>query len=440
MIRRLRWKFVAILMTVVTIFLTLILTTMYYTSRMGYERRCAGILQIALQESREPRPQPPCPRQEAAPDDYDPGRERPEFSEDAPLFSLPPIQDRSPILVAERNGDGTVRILINRLYQTDEESAAALADQVFAAEENSGTFQSESLRWQRTPAGPDGSVTCAVADISQEQSALRWQLIYSLIIGLLALAAFFAVFVFLSRWATAPIADAWKTKQQFVSDASHELKTPLTVILSNVSLLKQSAAISDPSDRRRIDYIYSEASRMKELTESLLVLARSDYAPGKAASSFVPLDFSFLTDSCVSTFEPVAFEMGKTISTDIKRGLTVCGDESKLKQLIDILMDNACKYSSKESCIRVSLKQEGGEAVLSVTTDGTPLSPEELKQLFHRFYRADPSRGSVPGFGLGLSIAQCICEEHKGKITAAADRAGQNTFTVRLPLCRQSGD
>ena len=445
MIRRLRWKFAAILMTIISIFLIIILATMYYTNKIGYEQRCRGMLQIVLQDLRDPsgfRPHsdgelPPPQREEQAASGNQPVPEE-AFSEDGSELSH--TQEHFAVLAAEQTPDGQIRVLLNQIYHIDEETAVALVKQADSLGQRDGVLQAESLRYLRSADTPDGTVHYVFADIYMEQYALHRQLIHSFAIGLLALAAFFGVSVWLSRWSTRPIAEAWQIQQQFVSDASHELKTPLTVILSNVSLLKQSTAISDSSDRRRIEHIDSEAARMKQLTESLLVLARSDCSAGAPSASFVLLDFSYLTDSCVSTFEPVAFEMGKSISGDIERDLVVNGDENRLHQLVSILMDNGCKYSSAGSCIRVILKQEVSEAVLSVTTDGAPLRPEELKQLFHRFYRADPSRGNVAGFGLGLSIARHICTEHKGKITATTDGVGTNTFTVRLPLSRRDGD
>lgn len=435
MIRRLRWKFVTILMAVISLFLVIILTTMYYTNKMGYEQRSMGMLQMALQDSREPRRDPSFSGGETG------GETAPEPRPDQDRQSAgPPAQDRFPVLVAEQDGEGNVRILLNRIYQLDEDDVGSLIRQASQQNRRGGILTRQSLRFLLDPDFPDGSVRYAFADISQEQYALRWQIIYSFIIGFLALAAFLAVSVWLSRWATRPTEEAWQAQQQFVSDASHELKTPLTVILANISLLKQSPGITDRDDCMRIDHIDSEASRMKLLTESLLTLARSDGSSRKKTEDFTPLDFSYLVESCVSTFEPVAFEMGKSICSHIAEKLTVNGSEAKLRQLADILLDNGCKYSRDKSCIQVNVKQEGSEAVFSVTTEGPPLRPEELKQLFRRFYRADPSRGKVEGFGLGLSIAQAVCAEHKGKITASTDGVGANTFTVRLPLCRRDSD
>ena len=436
MIRRLRWKFTGVMTVICALFLSGILLSLYYTSRVNFQQGCLGILQAVLMDDGE-HPDPPRRLEDAG--NVREERNVREGKNDREDGFGPP-EERMPLLLAEADADGEIRILFNRIYQLDEEAARSLVAQIREMGTLQGVLEDQSLRFLRSEPGPDGTARYALADIYQEQTALHWQAVHSLIIGLLALSALFVVFIFLSRWITAPASHAWDAQQQFISDASHELKTPLTVILANIGLLRQSPFIRDENDRLRMDHIASEAGRMKQLTENLLTLARSDCAGSPPAESLVPVDFSFLTDSCISTFEPLAFEMGKSISGDVQPDVTVRGDEAKLRRLLSILLDNGCKYSRPDSCIQVQLKKEGQDALLTVTSSGTPLAPEELRQLFHRFYRADPSRGTVAGFGLGLSIAQSICGEHRGKITASTDGRESNTFSVRLPLCRKGGD
>ncbi len=413
MIRQLRRKFILIMMTISVLFLSAILLTLYYSTKASYEHRSMGMLQMALKESYEMRQQDPF------------------SSEDVP----PPPEKRVPVLIAEKKPDGTVHILHGQALPLDEQDLLSLISRAESSLSEGGIFPDQGLRWLRGRTGPDGTIRYAFTDTYPEQDALRGQLIHSLIIGILALAAFFTLSVFLSHWATRPIEQAWKTQQQFVSDASHELKTPLTVILANISLLRQSPHLTDDTDLQRVDHIASEARRMKQLTESLLLLARSDDSVRMPApSSFVSVDLSYLAESSIATFEPLAFEMGKSISGEIEAGITVKGDESKLQQLVSILLDNGCKYSREKSSVLARLSRDGADAVFTVCSEGTPLTSDEISQLFHRFYRADPSRGTVAGFGLGLSIAQCICTEHGGKISASTDGVSTNTFTVRLPL------
>lgn len=172
---------------------------------------------------------------------------------------------------------------------------------------------------------------------------------------------------------------------------------------------------------------------MKQLTESLLTLARSD--SGQETAVCAPVDLSFIVNSSLMTFEPLVFDMDKHIIYDIEASLHVNGDEKKLRQLSDILLDNACKYSLDKGSIRVTLKKSGTkEALLTVSNEGTPLTKEEIRHLFLRFYRADTARSNIPGYGLGLSIAQSIVSEHGGRIDVSTDGSRVNSFMVRLPL------
>ena len=192
-----------------------------------------------------------------------------------------------------------------------------------------------------------------------------------------------------------------------------------------------SPELTDPEDKRRIGYIQAEAGRMKELVEELLFLARSD--AGRLTAEKTHLDLSFLIESCALTFEPVAFEQGKLMETDVEPDLMIEGEEQKLKQLAEILLDNACKYSEPGSTIRVSLKQSSEKKLrFTVISQGTPLTKEEQKQIFERFYRADPSRGKTGGYGLGLAIAQEIVRMHGGKIWAESDGEKENSFIVEF--------
>ena len=154
------------------------------------------------------------------------------------------------------------------------------------------------------------------------------------------------------------------------------------------------------------------------------------------SASFITLGgISFIVNSSLMTFEPLVFDMDKHIIYDIEASLHVNGDEKKLRQLSDILLDNACKYSLDKGSIRVTLKKSGTkEALLTVSNEGTPLTKEEIRHLFLRFYRADTARSNIPGYGLGLSIAQSIVSEHGGRIDVSTDGSRVNSFMVRLPL------
>ena len=244
-----------------------------------------------------------------------------------------------------------------------------------------------------------------------------------LVIALAAFLLLLGVSAVLARWATRPVERAWGQQRQFLSDASHELKTPLTVILSNAELL--SALPLEERPARWTDNILSESRQMKNLVEEMLTLARADnmaHAPVLAEVSL-----SDAAEDCALAFEPVAFEAG--------RGL---GRRDRLRRLISILLDNAIKYGADGGTVTLSLEKLDRQARLTVSNPGEPIPAEQLDRLFERFYRADASRGGTSGFGLGLSIAAVIAQEHKGALRAESDRASTR-FIFTMPLKKESG-
>ena len=290
-----------------------------------------------------------------------------------------------------------------------------------------GTIGSYGLRYMRQDYGLYQRI--AFVDMSMEQAMLQELMGSYLQIGLAALILLLGVSILLARWATRPVARAWRQQRQFLSDASHELKTPLTVILSNAELLE--AAPMDPRPARWADNIHSEAKRMKSLVEEMLTLARADNAVPTAVMAEVSL--SDLATDCALAFEPVAFEAGKPLESDIAPDVTVTGDGDKLRQLIGVLLDNAIKYGQAGGTITLSLRRTDRQARLTVSNPGEPIPPEQLSRLFERFYRADASRGEQSGFGLGLPIAAAIASEHKGTLKAESDQVSTR-FLFTMPL------
>ena len=290
-----------------------------------------------------------------------------------------------------------------------------------------GTIGSYGLRYMRQDYGLYQRI--AFVDMSMEQATLQELMGSYLQIGLAALILLLGVSILLARWATRPVARAWRQQRQFLSDASHELKTPLTVILSNAELLE--AAPMDPRPARWADNIHSEAKRMKSLVEEMLTLARADNAVPTAVMAEVSL--SDLATDCALAFEPVAFEAGKPLESDIAPDVTVTGDGDKLRQLIGVLLDNAIKYGQAGGTITLSLRRTDRQARLTVSNPGEPIPPEQLSRLFERFYRADASRGEQSGFGLGLPIAVAIASEHKGTLKAESDQVSTR-FLFTMPL------
>jgi signal transduction histidine kinase len=244
---------------------------------------------------------------------------------------------------------------------------------------------------------------------------------------------FFLVSLFLARWALKPTEESWKRQQQFVADASHELKTPLTVLLADADILLAHPQDTIESQRKWVEYIQDEAHRMKELVEDMLFLARGD-AAAKTQLEALPVGLSDLCWNCLLSFEPVAFEQGVDLASDVAPGVTVSGDGGQLRRLVAILLDNACKYCPHGGKVTLTLAKNGDRAALTVHNTGPAIPAEALPHLFERFYRVDAARGrSTGGYGLGLSIAASIAQRHRGKISVTSSEEAGTAFTVTLP-------
>lgn len=324
--------------------------------------------------------------------------------------------------------DGSVALLSNNFGAVeDADQLKAVVQSCMQQPESLGELKTYSLRYLRSETLLGWRIT--FVDASQEYSTIKVLATYMLIIGSAAFGVFFLISFLLARWATRPVEESWKRQRQFVSDASHELKTPLTVILSNVDLLENGSG-QDAQQKRWLDNIRAASGQMTELVEGLLTLARHD---NQTKNNLIreKIDLSELAEEQVLLFEPLLFEAGKTLEEYIEENLSVTGDPSKLKRLIAVLLDNARKYAENGTTVTLNLTSEGKRVRLSVNTKGTPIPKDQLERLFERFYRAEQSRTSE-GYGLGLSIARQIAEEHGGKLWAESSEAEGNTFVFTM--------
>lgn len=336
-----------------------------------------------------------------------------------------------PCFIVDVSPDGSLANLSGRIQNTAE--AREYAEKVLASaqqkEEDSAILSDYSLRYLRKNT-PDG-LRYAFIDSSIENLGLRSLIINSALIGTGSLVAFFFISLFLARWAVKPVEQAWKRQKEFIADASHELKTPLTVIMTNAELL-ESGEYPVEEQHRISSGILAMSAQMRGLVERLLELARVDN--GAVQTEFVVLDFSELTEDAALPFEPLFFEKGLTLNTEIAPAVHVSGSASHLKQVVEILLDNAQKYSTDHAETFVSLRLAAhSRCLLEVRNGGAELGREDLKKIFQRFYRVDKARSMNHSYGLGLSIAKSIVEEHHGRIWAES-RNGQNSFFVELPL------
>lgn len=233
----------------------------------------------------------------------------------------------------------------------------------------------------------------------------------------------------LSGWAVRPMAKAWDMQRQFVADASHDLKTPLTVILSNSELLKQQ---SEGEDNPELDRIQSAGRRMKDLVQKMLTLARMEDDPTRGA--WETMDLGDMVMESALAFEATAFEKGLIIDENVDGGICVKGNRAQVQSVLECLLDNACKYADPGSAITVSLEKAGKKsAKLTVHNTGSYIPAEDLAHVFERFYRADKSRTAGDSSGLGLAIVESVVESMKGSVSAESSEEGGTAFTVTLP-------
>ena len=336
-----------------------------------------------------------------------------------------------PVFCVIFNWDGTVSMVLDDYVEITEETLAQAVTAALDSDTDQGVLRDLDLRYLRAVTG--GKLRIAFADMGWERTNLNHQLLTSLLVLAAALVCFFLISLFLARWAVRPIEKSWQQQRQFVADASHELKTPLTVQLADADILLSHPDQTIESQRKWVEYIQDEARRMKGLVEDLLFLARSDSAAAKDQVR-QPVVLSDLCWNCMLSFEPVAFERGAQLNGDIDPEIRVLGDEGQLRRLVAILLDNACKYCGPEGVVDLSLKRGGDRAVLTVRNTGDPIPPEALPHLFERFYRLDSARArETGGYGLGLAIASSVAGRHKGKISVTSTAAEGTVFTVSLP-------
>ena len=398
MIRKLRWKVVGLNMGMVFCVLLAVFAAVYFSSRAVIARSVQQQLQQVLQTG----------------SGYDLSQ---------------PGQEGVPCFVAEVYASGTVRVSGNSYYDlTDKAALVDIVTAALSADSDEGVLAEHHLPYLRQTGLL--STRIAFTDSTLEQATLRSLLTGSLLIGLAALAVLFVCSYVLSGAVTRPVDRAWQQQKQFLSDASHELKTPLTVILSSAELLEQSAA---PEQKQYVDNVRAESRRMKRLVEDMLTLSRvergGEHLPDTTA------DLSDAAADAALRFEPVAYEAGHTLSYDIAPGLLVRGDSGRLEQAVAVLLDNAIKYAAPGTEVRLDAARQDKNACLWVENQGDPIPADKLPHIFDRFYRADESRTDGGSFGLGLPIARAIVEAHRG--TLRCDSGGHTTrFTITLP-CRQ---
>ncbi|MBP3831280.1 MAG: HAMP domain-containing histidine kinase [Clostridia bacterium] len=253
---------------------------------------------------------------------------------------------------------------------------------------------------------------------------LKATIIISIVIGILGLIIIYLIAQKISKTIVKPVEESFEKQKQFISDASHELKTPLAVIEANADVLQDKVG-----ENKWITYIQNEVQSMDKLVNDLLVLARMEKTNTSNNQKF---DLSKEVQMSVSVFESMIYEKKIKLETNINEGIEFVGDKEDIKHVISILLDNGIKHTEENNKIIVNLLKEKNNIKIEVKNQGEPIPEEERKKIFERFYRVDKARSrSEKRYGLGLSIAKGIVEKYKGSIYANS-KDGFTSFIVKI--------
>jgi len=415
MIRNLKIKFVLVNMALITIVLAIIFGAVYASTQNRLAKESLEILERAVREENRINPPPEGDKVPIRDPDFMP----------IPTFTVNIDQEGKIVSAKGALFDLSDQATLEQIVQT-----------VLDGDGNSGIITTANLRYLQQDTNYGSRIS--FVDRSMEISTLAGLIKISLLVGLGSLLGFLLISLYLANWALRPVARAWDQQKQFIADASHELKTPLTVILANAGIVLSHPDDTVQMQSKWIEHIQAEATRMSSLVESLLFLAGSDDMQAQTKMSRINL--SDILWEVVLPFEPVIFEQNKNLQTFIESNLFITGDEGRLKQLLGILLDNACKYADERGLITVRLASNKEQTVqLTVSNTGGYIPADNLANIFERFYRVDKARvRQQGGYGLGLAIARSIVEMHKARISVTSTPESGTEFAVKFMAETQS--
>lgn len=419
MIRDLRKKFILVAMLSTMLVLTAIMGVVNFSNYREMLDR-ADEMTALLEQNDGKFPEEPSWHEQ---DDTETPPAKPENDEkDKSRFSVEtPFETRYFTVTVDENGEVTDCDL-DRIAAVDEETAEEYTQ---TAQQKNKTTEFQGIYRYRVTETEYGA-KYVFLDCRREISNFRTVLVTTISVSLLGLAAVFVLVVIFSRMVFRPVEESIQKQKRFITDASHELKTPLTIIDANTEVMEMESGESQWTKSTR-----KQIQRLSGLVQQLVTLSRLDEEKGLEEKC--EFNLSEAVSECVQPYESLAQTREKNLTLNIEENLTYTGDERSIRQLAGILMDNAVKYSSENGNITLTLKRKGKKIFLEVYNDADDLPQGKLDVLFERFYRLDSSRNSgTGGSGIGLSVAKAIVQAHKGKITAENKNGRGLTITVIL--------
>ena len=331
-----------------------------------------------------------------------------------------PFQTRYFSVLIE-NGEITSYNLDN-IAAVDEEEANTYASEIM----KDGSYSGFTDIYRYKLVVNDDGERIIFVDCRQELESFRNTLIYSVGVSLIGFLVVFMLVLFWSKKIFKPVAESYDKQKRFITDASHEIKTPLTIIDANTEVIEMVSGESEWTRNTR-----DQVKRLTALTNQMVALSRLDENPEPREKA--EFNLSDVAYEVIDHFTSLSEVKGKRINADIQNGIIYTGDENSIRQLISILVDNAMKYAVSSESIDITLKRDGRKVRFTLGNLTEGMEEGDQRMLFERFYRPDSSRNSeTGGSGIGLSLAKSIVESHKGKITAKCDRNGYITFQIIL--------
>jgi len=345
----------------------------------------------------------------------------------------------SKVFVVNLGSDNSVMSVFSRLDLKDRDYIKAV-NYVLKKKNFTGSISLAGRRWEyRVSQGQGNSIV--FLDVQDVHDALWLILRNMLIVGIFVLGVLALISYYFASRAIRPVEESIRRQRRFVSDASHELKTPLAIINSNAEAIMADKAATVESQQKWLDRIGEESDRMNTLIDSMLQLARSEESSGGES---LPADISEAAEKEINRVEAILFEKGisLTFKKSVSKAIARC-DAERIRQAILILLDNAVKYTENGGKVLVETGCSRNMVFVRVSNTGSGIPKEDLSRIFDRFYRVDKSRNSSPspqaeagvgqsGYGLGLAIAKNIVERDRGRIRVDAEE-GTVTFTIELP-------
>ena len=438
MIKGLRWRFVAAAMLSMLVVLAVIVGGMNIISYRAVVTDADAVLALLAENGGRFRPRediaPPGP-----PEDDDKGPfQRFDGDEDGPpewlddddrifgrggRLASAELEFETRFFTVRLDDEGEAEdVNTDMISAVDETEAVTYAQRAAARRGDAGFID----QYRYLAAEEDGDTLCIFLDCQLTLSSFRAFRRASLIVSAAGLLCVFLLILLLSARITRPAVESYEKQRRFITDASHELKTPLAIIEADADVLEM-----DVGESEWLSDIRAQVARLSELTKSLVTLSRME--EDKSQFSMIDFPLSDVVSEAAASFQAPALTQNKRFDVEIQDNIMYRGDEKAIRQLVGILLDNALKYSPEGGRVSLSLTRQPHGARLVVYNTAENVDPASLDRLFDRFYRADQSRSSeTKGYGIGLSIARAIAMAHKGKIAATSADGKSMTMTVTL--------